>query len=331
MRENDLVSVIIPVFNSEKYLSIMMESVLEQTYHNIEIILVNDGSDDNSGKMCDRYAEQDTRVKVWHIENGGAAVARNVGIQNSRGKYICFIDSDDMIANDYIDYLIDCIKKYDLDIMVCGYKKVYYLDQCISNDKEYPVKKMSGADALEDMLYRKNLTSGPCYKIVLRDIVLNNMFPEGRLFEDLGCVYKWYAEATSVGYSEKVGYYYFMHENSCQHSQFREKKWDLIEISEEIYNFVKQNFPEKIPASVNRLFVSAVQLLREIPKEQYPDKYGQLVRIIKETRTQVVRDADVKASTRVLAIISMFSIGLIRFMGKQYDFWISKLKIRMKY
>ena len=330
-KKNELVSVIIPVYNVEKYLSLSLESVISQSYYNIEIILVDDGSNDKSGVICDEYEKKDERIKVLHTINGGAATARNVGIKCSHGKYICFVDADDIISNDYIEYLVGRMEEFNLDIMICGYKKVYQITQCTTVDKQSPVKIMAGAEALEDMLYRKKLTAGPCYKIVVREIVENNKFPEARLYEDLGCVYKWFASANRVGYSEKVGYFYFMRENSCQHSEFCIKKWDLIEFSKEIQLFVENNFPEQVPASMNRLFVSAIQLLKDMPKKQFPDKYLQLIHIIKETRKEVVLDKKAKSSTRFMALLSYFNINFLSFMGRQYSFWIDKLKIRMKY
>ena len=326
-----LVSIIIPVHNAEEYIKETLDSVIAQSYRDLEIILVDDGSKDNSGLICDEYGALDSRIKVKHIENGGAAVARNVGILASSGKYVCFVDSDDIISNDYIEYLVNYLEKYKLDIMVCGYKKVYDRSQCISDNAVDSIYQMSGVEALEDMLYRKRLTSAPWCKLVLREIIINNMFPEGRLFEDLGCVYKWYAIAKRVGYSEKIGYYYFIRKNSCQHSSFNIKKWDLIEISNEIVDFVNCNFPERSLAAINSLFVSAIQTLRYIPKRQYHKKYLELIQIIKYSRKKVLFDREAKKTTRILAGISIFSTEWIRFMGKQYDYWVNRLKIRMKY
>lgn len=114
MRENKKVSIIAPVYNVEKYISICLDSLLEQTHQNIEIILVDDGSQDNSGGIADKYAEIDKRIKVIHKENEGVSVARNVGIENSTGDYICFVDSDDYVMPDYVEYLLKLINDADV-------------------------------------------------------------------------------------------------------------------------------------------------------------------------------------------------------------------------
>ena len=122
---NPLISLVIPVYNVEKYLDKCMESVLAQTYDNYEVILVDDGSTDNSGKMCDEYAERDSRVTVYHQKNSGVSVARNVGIENAKGEFISFIDSDDWVDESYLEKLVNAQIKYNADLTICEYTNVY--------------------------------------------------------------------------------------------------------------------------------------------------------------------------------------------------------------
>ena len=118
---NELISVIIPIYKVEAFLFRCVESVMRQTYENIEIILVDDGSPDNCPGMCDELALKDKRIKVYHKENGGLSDASNYGVERAHGKYIAFIDSDDYISDDYIEYLYNMLKKNDADISCCGY------------------------------------------------------------------------------------------------------------------------------------------------------------------------------------------------------------------
>ena len=122
---NPLISLVIPVYNVEKYLDKCMESVLAQTYDNFEVILVDDGSTDNSGKMCDEYAKRDSRVIVYHQQNSGVSVARNVGIENAKGEFISFIDSDDWIDKNYLQKLVSAQIKYNADLTICEYTNIY--------------------------------------------------------------------------------------------------------------------------------------------------------------------------------------------------------------
>ena len=116
----DKISVIVPIYNADKYLQICLDSIISQTYNNLQIILIDDGSTDESPKICDIYAERDSRFKVIHQENHGAVYARNIGIDNAEGKYITFVDADDWIEFNMIEQLYESLKKYDVDASMCG-------------------------------------------------------------------------------------------------------------------------------------------------------------------------------------------------------------------
>ena len=128
----ELISIILPVYKAEKCLSKCIDSILAQTYENFELILVDDGSPDNSGKICDEYAEKDKRIKVIHKENGGVSSARNVGLDNAKGENITFVDADDVAHKKYLEVLYDNLKKYDADISWCSYNNIYK-DQCLKS------------------------------------------------------------------------------------------------------------------------------------------------------------------------------------------------------
>lgn len=149
---DELISVIVPVFNVEMYLSKCITSILDQTYKNIEVILVNDGSTDDSGSICDQYAKKDNRIKVIHKKNNGVSHARNIGIDKSNGKWITFVDSDDWIEDNYLEMLLKEAKSQDVDIVLCGHNKVWenniekinqMADSRIYNSREYLIKTLN--------------------------------------------------------------------------------------------------------------------------------------------------------------------------------------------
>ena len=335
--EEKLVSIIVPIYNSEDSLKIMLESLLRQTYRNIEIILVNDGSEDHSGEICEFYKSKNSQIKYIHIKNSGVAKARNLGIKYAKGEYIAFVDADDVIDEDYIKILMYYLQKYNLDTAICGYRKIYSYEDITKERKrkrklaEKKIRIMAGDEALELMLYRKILTSGPCAKIVKKSIVVSGLFPEGKLYEDLGAVYKWYGRAEKVGYISYEGYYYLQRKGSYQHSKYNIKKWDLIEISNEIVNYVSDNKKELIKAAHNRIFISAIQIFRLIPFGVSKNQVEELKEIIKLYRKEMLYNKNAKNSSRLLALISYINIDSIRIMGKVYDFLLEKLKIRMNY
>lgn len=149
--EEDLISIIVPVYNVEKYIRECIDSIIKQTYHNIELILIDDGSTDNSAKICDEYATKDKRIKVIHKENRGVSSARNIGLDNANGQYITFIDSDDYVKNNYCEELLKNLKDKNADCVACGYNRIY------KNKEEKVVSK--NAYALDSLGFLQNIMS----------------------------------------------------------------------------------------------------------------------------------------------------------------------------
>lgn len=171
------ISISVPVYNAEKVIHYCIESILQQSFEDFELILVDDGSVDNSGKICDEYALKDSRIRVIHKENGGVSSARNTGIQNSTGEFICFVDSDDFIEKDYLELLLDSKRKYpDYDNIWCGFQTV--TDYCRANKKEIIAtdsEKVSFFNTVEIMtLHEKWLDASPCNKLYSRQLISEN-------------------------------------------------------------------------------------------------------------------------------------------------------------
>ena len=156
--EEDLISIVIPVYKVEKYLEKCIESVLKQTYTNLQIILVDDGSPDNCGKICDEYAKRDSRIDVIHKVNGGLSEARNVGISKAKGRYIGFVDSDDYIKENMYEILLNLIKEYNADASICNLYDVIEGKEYIRN-KNNGIQEYSRLDILKEVLLDKNIQS----------------------------------------------------------------------------------------------------------------------------------------------------------------------------
>lgn len=175
---DEKVTVIVPVYNVEKYIGMCIESIIKQKYKNIEIILVDDGSSDSSGRICDEYAKNDTRIKVLHKENNGVSSARNLGIDNATGNYICFIDGDDYVMDDYVGYMLDLLKKENADISLCN-RMFGNFDNKQTDRVE--ISKISGEEALVSILNYK-IPIGVYSKMFKTEILKNNNI---KFFEDL--------------------------------------------------------------------------------------------------------------------------------------------------
>lgn len=232
-----LVSVIIPVYNVEKYLSCCIDSVINQTYANIEIILVNDGSTDGSGQICEVYAQKDSRIKVFHKKNGGLSDARNYGMKQATGEYFTFVDSDDKIAQNGIEILVKTLNKYHVKLVMATFS---YLDnnQLIkSNSANFFEEILSVADYL-DYLYTHKTVDVATYitawgKLYHRDLFADILFPVSKLHEDEFTTYKLAIKSEKIAYVNEFIYHYRKREGSIMESEYRIAYLDALEALKE--------------------------------------------------------------------------------------------------
>lgn len=229
MSSNELVSVIVPVYNVEDYLKKCVNSIINQTYTNLEIILVDDGSPDNCGKICDEYLNIDSRIRVIHKKNGGLSSARNAGLDIAKGKYISFIDSDDYIKENFIEALKTSIR--DAEIAICGITNVLEDGEVCLDIEESPIKdeRLSSLEALKKLAtpnYFYYVTA--CNKLYLRSLFDDIRFEEGKINEDEYIVHKLFEKSNKiVTISDKL-YFYLQRDSSITHSLFKIGKLDAV-------------------------------------------------------------------------------------------------------
>ncbi len=226
------ISVIVPVYNVEKYLERCVESIFKQTYKNIEIILVDDGSTDNSGKICDKFLKKDERVKVIHKENGGLSDARNAGLEILSGKYIMFVDSDDWISPAMVEKMYRVLKLYNTELVVC--EPIYAYENYIS------MPKLSGKsfmldkeNALELLIADRKFRTNAWNKLYSRKLWMNIRFPKGKHYEDVRTMYNIYELCDNIAFLDQGLYYYFQREQSIVHSSKIDSYLELIDAVEE--------------------------------------------------------------------------------------------------
>ena len=214
-------SIIVPVYKVEKYIQKCVDSILNQTYTDFELILVDDGSPDNCGKICDEYAQKDERVRVIHKENKGVSSARNLGINEAKGEIIGFVDSDDFIEADMYKDMMEFLEKNDLDI-VCTDTYIVYGNRKKFKPR-YPKDKIfENGTAINENL-NGNLDNAIWNKIYSREVIADVRFPVNRRYEDVATVYKWINNAHKVGYMSKAHYYYCRLDNSFIGTSFNLK------------------------------------------------------------------------------------------------------------
>lgn len=241
---NPLVSIIVPVYNVENYVDRCVESLINQSYKNIQIVLIDDGSTDQSGKKCDEYAKKDSRIDVLHCENGGPGAARNIGIDNANGEFISFVDSDDFVCSEFIRLLVETALQEKSEVVVCRFvkgNKNYYSFQdekkaCIelSKNKEFALQNWHGK-------YR-DIETIPCNKLFKASLFNQGIrFPERRFFEDVITTHCLVQEANHVTYLKNELYYYYQRTDSTMHSISDSKIVDLIEMQEQRVEWFRES------------------------------------------------------------------------------------------
>lgn len=243
MEKLPLISVILPVYKVEDRLEKCVESVLNQSYQNIEVILVDDGSPDRCGEICDSFAQKDRRVKVIHQENGGLSAARNSGIENAAGEYLAFVDSDDYVAEDFISFLYTLLSENGAEISACG-NAVVHASGRIEADRDVSIKVMDSREALRRMCYNDLFYVTTWDKLYKRSLFDGIRFPEGKLFEDTGTTYKLVDRAEKIVSCREVKYYYIYDATSITNCAFHEKKLDYVEMADNMASFIEEKYPD---------------------------------------------------------------------------------------
>lgn len=321
-----MVSVIIPNYNTEKYLKCCVMSVLKQTYRDLEIILVDDGSTDESKLMCDEFASIDKRVIVIHKSNGGLSSARNTGMEIAHGEYIVFLDSDDYLALNYIENSIKLIQENSADIAVM--QMCYIAEKTnieIVNTEQEEIICLNTASAIEASLYQRLYSCCAPAKLYRKEMLADIKFPVGKLSEDLAVCHKILANAKKVVYTNSYGYYYRQHETSIMHT-FNPRRLDALQWTHDIENFCKKNYPEILNAAKCRTFNVAVHLILDLPDkgELHTQWYNKIWKEIVRTRKTVVFDKKVRYREKAAALLSYGGEKVLKLI------WNSKVAVKQK-
>lgn len=315
------ISVIVPVYNTSKFIGECIDAVLGQNYSNIELTLVDDGSTDGSGSICDRYAELNSgRVKVVHTANRGPSAARNTGIEMASGEYILFVDGDDIISFDHVYRLYRLIEKYNADIAACGYaestSRVFepvYTDKTIVYNTE---------QALEDILYQRHIHSGPVCKLYRRNVLKNVRFPEGTLYEDTIAIPRAIANAQTIVWSGDITYGYYMRPGSTMRADYNERTFQYVKVADELLNWVREKYPELEKAAVSRFVWANIYVYIKMPAGKKTPDYDIVKSNIRRYRKAVLTDSKVRKANKTVLLLS--------YMGQKTLQKVYEIKCRRK-
>ena len=244
-----------PIYNVETYLERCIRSIVNQTYSELEIILVDDGSTDLSSAICDKWEKKDFRINVIHKENGGLSDARNAGMKIATGKYITFIDSDDWMHKDMIKILYNVREKFDVDIVECKSKKVdNFIDDVEIEDDIGVIQLFNDSEAISALLLENPLKQTVWNKLYKKELIEGTYFEFGKYHEDEFWTYQVLAKSKKIGFVDKELYYYFQRYNSIMSQTFSLKRIDAIEGRYRRMNFIREFYPENTANAKITLF-----------------------------------------------------------------------------
>lgn len=316
----DLVSIIVPVYNVEKYLNRCIDSLLNQTYKNIEIILVNDGSTDSSDKICDNYSAEDTRIRVIHKKNGGLSEARNYGIEIAKGEFISFVDSDDFVSIYYIEHLIEAIKRNDSDMSVSWFYNFLDGDIC-----EKPVTKIENyckltcKQALERLLYQNGIETSAWGKLYRTCYFQSIRYPIGKLYEDIPVTVSILFNCKSIASISNKDYFYFHRRDSIQYSDFNLHKLDAIEHSKWLLEQTITKYPELRRGAESRYFSVVCNILFQIPKDTHKEIECNLWNEICKYRIHILLNHKTRLKSKIGALLSFLGYNCMKYVYSNFQ------------
>lgn len=274
---NKMISVIVPVYNVEAYLPRCLDSILAQSYNNLEVILVDDGSADGSGAICDEYAALDSRIRVIHKENGGLSSARNAGIQAATGEFLSFVDSDDWIEPDTYEVMLSIAEKYQVPLVCAGRYDVdgktgeRKIGLCPPKEEKLAAEELVGRIFLWD-----NCDSSACDKLFSRELFREFRFPEGKVSEDVAVMYRIILGAEGAALCPKPLYNYYHRPGSITKAAVSEKTFHFSQHTAEIYAYIREHHPAILPQArylrVRSLYHILIRLDKKDQEGVYADR-----------------------------------------------------------
>ena len=324
---NEVISVIVPVYNVENYIEKCIKSILNQTYSNLEIILIDDGSKDSSGKICDKYAKIDNRIKVIHKKNEGQSIARNVGLKIAKGKFIGFVDSDDYIDDNMFEKLYKAIIDNKADISVCDIMHIKGKKN-IKLEEHKLLEVYDRIGAIKQLLcnYITNYVYNKLYK---REIWSKIKFPKGKLMEDMDVMYRLFEKANKIVCTNEAKYYYVWRNNSSIAKIDKNITCNLKDIVNRRYEYLKSNEPELIDLlNIDKMIniiqyhynLSYAEEREEYFSKEYSKEYNFFLKNFKKYKDKILSEGNFR---KKLEIIMLFKNRKI-----YYDYTIMKKKMK---
>lgn len=324
------VAIIIPAYNVERYIRRCLDSVISQSYENIEILLVDDGSTDSTGIICDEYGVKDDRFRVYHKVNGGLSDARNYALDrlDEDIKYVTFIDSDDWVSRFYIENLYNAIKLTQSEMSAASFNEVFNEDFNTPKRADLiNLKKVNNQTYLMRLLYQDHAEFSAGAKMYEKKTFENLRYPVGELYEDIPVTYQTIKNSLSIAMIDNVDYYYYQRSSSIQNMTFNIRKLDCVKNCHKLMNNVKNDFPGLSDAAECRYLSGVFNILFQIPENgKYERIRKDLWHEVEKYRKDVIRDIKARKKTRAACFLSYFGYRLTEFIYRKTQWRGAEIK-----
>ena len=319
-----LVSVIVPIYKVEEYLRECLDSIIGQTYKNLEIILVDDGSPDRCGEICEEYARNDSRITVYHKENGGLSDARNYGIARAHGEFLTFVDSDDVIKANFVETLLRLIHKYDADVSASSYVTFTKMPDWSKSSQAGDYFLLSH-DTMREILYQGKIDHSAWGKIYSRDVWGDTEYPKGIYYEDAATTYKVVFRSRRIALTDEKLYGYRMRQDSIMKATISPKMLHIVPVTQQYYSAVVERFPDLKCAASSRIFSLNRSVYLNFPFSSKKERM-QVWAEMKKYRRAIIFDPLARKRERVAAILSYLGADLFHLLFS----WLYKKQQLMK-
>lgn len=324
-----MISIIVPVYNTRDYLCRCVDSLLAQDYTDYEIILVDDGSTDGSGKLCDQLASDHRQIRVVHQANAGLSSARNTGIKQAKGDYLTFVDSDDAVAANFLSTLFTLAQGSKAEVAACTFVEI----QTNGKQRNFTVPDSSEQilkpeSCLEKMLLERNgLSLSACARLYARKLFQKIKFPEGKLYEDVGTTYKLIMASRKVAYIAEPLYYYYANSDSIIHQGFNTKKLDLITLTDKMCSEVVQKYPRLESVAKLRQIHARFSILRQMVmvkkpisrQETFQATEQDIITYLRDHRADVLQNPNASLRDRIAMRTIMMGRGIFALSWRIYS------------
>ena len=282
--DRSLISIIVPVYQVENYIDECIQSILKQTYSNLQIILIDDGTLDHSGEICDLYAKKDQRIEVIHKNNTGLSDTRNLGIRKAKGEYIGFVDSDDFISETMYEDMYYLIQKTQAQACICNLYIVTNNQKVMKNEDE-GIQVYDKMQILKEIILDKKIQSYACNKLYKKELFQNLAYPVGKKYEDIGTTFYLLEKCNKIVVTGKPEYYYIQRSDSIVNQISEQTILDYLEVIEKRYEYIKEKYPELEPYNV--YYLAKTLLTAYIDKERLETITEKLKQKVEEIYTKV--------------------------------------------